>query len=312
MSKPAQDLTRRDFVKSMAAGLAIAATAGRGALVLAGEADKARVRNVLVLSDIHIGYKDDEVDGAEWFSRAMDELNANQVPIDYAVALGDLVHRADAASYKTYLDIRQKSKISPWFEIAGNHDWSGNETKHFEASVRSIKPHAHVDGNVAWFFISDEDAGTRGFISDATIDWLRNGLEQHKDDIKIVCTHQLVADTVRTSTNVDRIIHPKEKIAKVLADFHVDLWMFGHEHHRPYSKEEILRKNGTTFLNVASLSHAYKTKESQSYVLRFEQGAKQILARRRVHDVQDFVKDYDLAIPLDREIRLGAAVASEK
>ncbi len=307
MSDRTHNLTRRTFVKCLAAGVA-AATVGRGVPLLAAEAVK--FRQVLVLSDIHIGYQADGVDGAEWFDRALKELKTNQVPIDYAMALGDLAHTATEAAYKTYLDIRNKSQIAKWFEIAGNHEWHGNEVKNYEALVRSIKPHSYLDGNIAWFFVSDEDAGTPGLMSQETIDWLRSGLEKHKDDVKIVCTHQLVHDTVRASTNKERCIHPKEKIAKILADFPVDLWMCGHEHHRPYSKEEILRKAGTTFLNVASMSHAYNTKESQSYVLRFEEGAKQITARRRVHDVQDFAKEYDLVIPLNRELRLGAVDAT--
>lgn len=295
-------VSRRSFVTRAAVGTVAAASVRSQPLL---GADVPAVRNALVLSDIHVGLEADGVDGGEWFSRAIGELERNQVSIDYAAVLGDISHGATEQALETYVEIRDSSGIPTWFELAGNHEWHGGNTRHYESRVRSLRPHAHVDGNVAWFFLSDEDAGVRGFVSDESIEWLSNELETHKNDVVIVCTHQLVHGTVRASAKDDRCIHPKEKIAQLLSDHRIDLWMFGHEHHRPYSKDDVLRRGRTTFLNVASLSHAYNTRESQSYVLQFEERAKQIVARRRVHDVQAFANEYELIIPLESEIRLG-------
>lgn len=295
-------MTRRDCLKHITAGGVALGLAGA---VPAFEQGNPGKRRVLVLSDTHIGLKADGLDGGEWLARAFKELKDNKVPIDYAMALGDISHGATEEALKTYVELRDNSGIAVWFEVAGNHEYHGGTCEHYEKLVRSTKPYGHIDGNLAWFFISDEEPGVPGNLSDESFAWLKKNVAEHQDKVVIVCSHQLVNDTIRQSTNKSRFIHPKEKIASLLAEHRVDLWMCGHEHHRPYSKEEHTRKNGTTFLNVASMSHAYGSKQSQSFVLEFAEGAKRIVARRRVHDTQRFDKDYEIVVPLDRPIALG-------
>lgn len=301
-----EELTRRECLKRMAAGTAAVGLVGGGVPVF-GAQEKA-TRRVLCFSDCHIGFKADGVDGGEWLRRALDELKENKVRVDFACVLGDIAHHATEESFKTYVELRKKSGIETWFELAGNHEYAKDVgVKHYESLVRSIKPYSHVDGNVAWFFISDEEAGVPGNLSDESCDWLKKSVAAHQDKVVIVCSHQLVHGTVRVSESPQRHIHPKEKIAALLDELRVDLWMCGHEHHRPYSKEEIARKGDTTFINIASMSHAYGSKASQSFVLEFTEGEKKIIARRRVHDEQAFDKDYEVEVPLERAVRLGSA-----
>lgn len=302
MSPYSDELTRRDCLKHIAAGAAAVGLVG----VQPAIGDKpGNTRQVLVSSDTHIGFKADGVDGAEWLERALSELRENRVQIDYAMALGDISHHATADAFRKYVELRDKSGIDRWFELAGNHEYGPDGLKDYETIVRSAKPYAYVDGNIAWFFISDEAKGVPGNISDETDAWLKKSVADHQDKIVIVCSHQLVHDTIRQSKQNARHIHPKEKIAELLEAHRVDLWMCGHEHHRPYSHEEITRKDGTTFINVASMSHAYGSKQSQSFLLEFAEGARKIVARRRVHDTQSFAEDYQTEIPLDRAIQLG-------
>lgn len=303
MSHPTNELTRRDCLKQMAVGTAAAGLLGTQPLFAAP--DKV-VRNVLVFSDTHIGHVADDVDGGEWLKRGLAELKENKVPIDFACALGDIAHRATEDAFTTFVKLRDNSGIKTWFELAGNHEYSKTDgVKYYEQHVRSVKPHSYTDGNIAWFFISDEKAGVPGNISDETYAWLKKGVADNQDKIVIVCSHQLVDGTVRQSESKMRHIHPKEKIAELLAAHRVDLWMCGHEHHKPYSQQEIARKDGTTFINVASMSHAYGSEESQSFLLEFAEGSKKIVARRRVHDKQVFDKDYEIEVPLTHAIKLG-------
>ena len=296
-----EELTRRACVKRIAASAVVMGATGGVVPARAQE----RSRQVLVFSDIHIGHIADGVDGSEWMARALKELRENQIRVDYAMALGDIAHHANADAFKAYKQLKKQSGIETWFELAGNHEYGKEGLEDYEAVVRSAKPYAHIDGNLAWFVISDEAKGVPGNISDETFDWLKKAIAENQDKIVIVCSHQLVHNTIRKSEDAQRYIHPKEKIAEMLKAYRVDLWMCGHEHHRPYSKQEIRRVNNTTFINVASMSHAYGSKESQSFLLQFKQGAKSIVARRRVHDRQEFSIDFETEIPLDREIDLA-------
>jgi len=292
--------TRRDCLKHLTAGAAVGLT---GVVPALGEPTR-KVRHVLAFSDTHIGRKDDGLDGGEWLAKGLAELKENKVPADYALVLGDIAHGATEEAYKTFTKLRDESYIDTWFELAGNHEYHDGKSEHYEKLVRPIKPYSHTDGNIAWFFISDEKPGVKGDLTDESIEWLKRGLAENQDKIVIVCSHQLVNGTVRVSDSPQRYIHPKEKIAEVLDELRVDLWLCGHEHHKPYSQEEIARKDGTTFINIASMSHAYGTKESQSYLLEFVQGEKKIVARRRVHDKQAFDKDYEIEVPLTHAVQL--------
>lgn len=297
------ELTRRDCLKHLTAGTAAVGLVGIQPVF--AEAPN-KTRQVLVFSDTHIGHNADGLDGSEWLKKALTEMKENKVQIDFACALGDIAHRATEDAIRTFVALRDNSGINTWFELAGNHEYAKDiGAKYYQTLVRSTKPHSHVDGNIAWFFISDEEPGVPGNLSDESYAWLKKGVAANQDKIVIVCSHQLVNGTIRKSESPMRHIHPKEKIAELLAEHRVDLWMCGHEHHRPYSHEEILRKDGTTFINVASMSHAYGSKESQSFLLEFAEGSKKIIARRRVHDTQSYAEDFEVTIPLDRAVRLG-------
>lgn len=151
------------------------------------------------MSDLHSGYDQGGKDGAEWFESACKDMSEAGFQIDYAMTLGDITHGGSEVELQRYIEIRAKSGIATWHEIAGNH-----------------------------------------------------------------------------------------------------------EHHTPYSKGHIARVKDTTYINVASMSHAYKTGSSESYLLEFKTGAKEIVARRRRHDSKEFVPEFEVIIPLRHELMPGA------
>lgn len=277
-----------------------------GAVPLLADTDKpSGMRRVLVLSDLHIGRKKEILDGAVWFSRALEDIRKNVGSVSYAVTLGDISQHGRAESIRKYLDVRKKSAIPKWFELAGNHEYRYGGIKNYVTLVRNTDPYLFIDGNIVWFFISDEKGGRQGDITDSTVAWLKKNLALNKDKVLIVCSHQIPADTINKSDKGAYCIHPKEKIADILATRPIDLWLCGHEHHGPYVAANRKRKNNTTFINVASMSHAYGTKKSQSFILEFKQNEKKIMARRRTHDDQCYTPAFDMAIPLRGEIAYG-------
>ena len=264
-----------------------------------------KLRKVWVLSDLHSGLVEGGKDGSEWFSLACKDMQKDHADIAYAMTLGDITHGGNELQLKNYITTRDASVIKTWYEVAGNHEYQGGKADLYQKLIRSTDPYSVVDGNLVWIFLSDEKAGVPGELMPKSCDWLEAELAKHKGKNIIVCSHQGVKDTTFRTDNAQRYLHPADRIAEIIAKSDIALWMSGHEHHTPYSDKHIARVKDTTYINVASMHHAYKTGSSQSYLLEFQSGAKQIIARRREHDTQKFMPQFEVTIPLRHAIELG-------
>lgn len=287
-----------------AAALALGATGIRPCHAQEG----AKVRRAWVLSDIHCGYAEGGKDGAAWLENACTDIRDSGIAMDHAVALGDLTHDGTEAEILAYLKARDTAGINRWHEIAGNHEYDKQGTAGaFTRMIRSTDPYSFLDGNVAWIMLSDEMKGVEGNLREESCQWLEKTLAGYRDKIVIVCSHQLVKGTVSASDQHARHLHPADRIADIIAKSKIDLWLCGHEHHTPYTPGHIVRKGQTTFINVASLSHAYKTGKSQSVILEFEEGTNRIIARRREHDIRGDLPEFETIIPLRMPILPAAS-----
>jgi hypothetical protein len=291
--------SRREFIKMSAGAVTLGALGSPTALGAPTPAN----RKVWVLSDLHSGLQEGGKDGAEWFESACKDMREAKFKIDYAMTLGDISHRAVEDHIQRYIDVRDGSGVAKWYEIAGNHEYHDGKAEAYIRMVRSIDPYSVIDGNIAWFFISDEAPGVAGNLTEKSCQWLEKQLAEHADKTTIVCSHQLVKDTTTQSERPQRHIQPADRIAGIIAKSKIDLWLSGHEHHSRYSKEHICRKDDTTYINVASMSHAYNTHSSQSCLLEFVPGAKEIIARRREHDGNRFLPDFEVKIPLRHPLK---------
>ena len=262
-------------------------------------------RRVMAMSDLHIGRIDDDKDGSEWLRLALEDVARNLPDIAYGITLGDITQHGQGSGLDFYLRHTRSHRIPQWFELAGNHEYYYRHIGEYTKRVRSLDPLLHLDGNIAWFFLSDEADSREGNLTDSTLDWLRANLRKYKDHITVVCSHQLVAHTVRLSDQAPFHLHPVDKIRDILKECRVDLWMCGHEHHSPYTREKIARCGHTTFVNVASMSHSYGTKGSGSTILEFSNGSRELRVRRRDHDQGVFRKEFETVVPLRTECRVG-------
>jgi hypothetical protein len=222
--------------------------------------------------------------------------------------LGDVSQRGDRASVAKYVALRDAGPVPRWFELAGNHDHNGNGIGHFTDLVRSTAPHLFIDGNIAWFFLSDEKGSRQGDILPATFEWLDQTMAGLAGRTLVVCSHQLVAGTLPRSDIASYCLHPEDKVAALLEKHPVDLWLCGHEHHAPYTRDRCVRKGCTTFLNVASMSWLYGTGASESFVLELAGGAREIVARRRNHDTSSYLPEFTVRVPLRVPIACAAAL----
>lgn len=261
-------------------------------------------RRVMVCSDIHIGHTEDGYDGETWFQKALDDYMAVG-SIDYACVLGDIAHNGMTGEFNKYRLIREESVIDTWYELAGNHEYFNNEIESYYSLVCPDPSYMVQDGNVVWFFLSDEVPGNEGNISEKVMVWFIEKLAQNQDKIIIVCTHQCVYDTVRDSTDSVRYIYPKEMIAEICDFFKIDLWLCGHQHYYPYSSSDMFYNGKTLFINVSSLNHSYGTGMSQSVILDFHEETQEILAYRRSHDIAQFESIFTVRIPLPFPLQMA-------
>ncbi len=292
---------RRQFIKITTGAVAV----GVIGIQSSTAATDSKLRKVWVMSDLHCGYVEGGKDGVEWFTLACKDMQQEHADIAYAMTLGDIAHGSNQQQLKNYITTRDASGIKTWYEIAGNHEYHDGKADSFKQLIRSTDPYSIIDGNLAWIFLSDEKAGVQGDLSPESCDWLETELAKHKDKNIIVCSHQGVKDTTIKTDNAQRYIHPADRIAGIIAKSNIALWMSGHEHHGLYSPKHIARVDNTTYINVASLSHAYNTSSSQSFLLEFKPGAKEIIARRRTHDTQIFMPEFEVKIPLLYAIELS-------
>jgi 3',5'-cyclic AMP phosphodiesterase CpdA len=285
---------RRDFIK-MTAG---AAALGALGTPQASAAADSKLRKAWVLSDLHCGYTEGGKDGSEWFELACKDMKQDYADIAYAITLGDITHGGNETQLKNYIKTRDASGFLTWYEVAGNHEYHDGKADSYKQLIRSTNPYSVVDGNLVWIFLSDEMPGVQGDLKPESCDWLENELLKHKGKNLIVCSHQGVKNTTLNTHRGDRHIHPADRISAIIAKSNIALWMSGHEHQSPYTAKHIARVENTTYINVASLSHAYKTGSSQSCLLEFVSGAREIIARRRTHDTRTFMPEFEVKIPL--------------
>ena len=293
--------TRQNFLKLSGAGVCGGAMAPA---LFAASSERQVSRRVMAMSDLHIGRIDDDKDGAEWLRLALEDVATNLPDIACGITLGDITQHGRGDDLDLYLKHTRSHRIPQWFELAGNHEYYHGHIDEYTQRIRSLDPLLHVDGNIAWFFLSDEKDSRKGNLTDSTLDWLRENLRKYKDHITVVCSHQLVANTIRNSDQTPFQLHPVDKIQAILDEYSVDLWMCGHEHHSPYTREKVARRGNTTFVNVASLSHSYGTRGSGSTILEFSNGSRELRVRRRDHDQGIFRKEFEIVVPLRMECRV--------
>jgi 3',5'-cyclic AMP phosphodiesterase CpdA len=300
-------INRRDFLKLSATAAGAALALGNHCAYLAPDDSPVPTptKRIFVCSDIHIGYEEDGLDGEMWLANALSDLT-NLSPINYALVLGDIAHNGLLEEFQKYRSIREQSRIPEWHELAGNHEYFNEDIASYYSTVCPYTSYMVSDGNVVWFLLSDEISGPEGNITDKTFVWFIDQLSKNQDKILIVCTHQCVYGTIRDSTEDVRYIYPKEMIAEILNRFRIDLWLCGHQHYYPYSSEDMYFDGKTTFINISSLNHSYGTQMSQSVLIDLNQGAQQITARRRSHDLHAFDGRFAVSVPVPFPVTLSS------
>jgi calcineurin-like phosphoesterase family protein len=180
-SQQQPDSKRRTFLISAAAGL--------GTVVLWPECLRAAGRalpelSFIVVSDTHLGYRDQESAAKQWSITAAEIADAKG---DFVLHLGDVVDGGREAQYPVYLETR-KVIGKPVHEIPGNHDPQELFEKYIRKPVTMSFDHqwlrvlllnnAHTDSH-------------DGFISPEQIQWIDDQCSDaaRKELMVVVCLH---------------------------------------------------------------------------------------------------------------------------
>jgi predicted MPP superfamily phosphohydrolase len=258
-------------------------------------------RKVWAWADAHIGREIDGRDGGDWARLSYADMKRNVPGVDYGLVLGDVSNRAAEEEFEQYAKLRASSGVVPWFEIVGNHDHRGLGTGLYQQYVRPEERYVVLDGSLAWIMVSAERGSARGLLKPRTQTWLKKVLAKHADKNIIICSHQLVANTLRRTESKPtswRILFPRPFVTKLRRERRIDAWLGGHEHGPPRDGTMAKRCGRTTFINVASLSHVYGTEACHSFVLEMSAGSRTIKARCRDHEQQRFINKFSITIPL--------------
>ncbi len=266
-------------------------------------------KRIFVCSDIHIGHTEDGYDGEAWFSLALADLQSLG-PINYGLTLGDIAHNGMPEEFFKYRALRNASTVPQWHEIIGNHEYFYCDIESYYSIVNPLQSYKVVDGNVVFFMLSDEQDSPVGNISEEILVWFIDQLARNQDKIIVVCTHQLVYGTIRDSTDSVRYIEPREMIEEILSRYRIDLWLCGHQHYYPFASEDMYYNGETHFINVSSMNHGYSTQMSQSVILDFHEGEKEIMAYRRSHDLALFDSRFTVQVKVPFAVTLSGTTAA--
>jgi hypothetical protein len=224
------------------------------------------------------------------------------MPIDMAVIAGDLLKsRSDDEAFNWFLETRAKAPVRHWYEIAGNHD--KRSSPRFERYFQRPPAYGVSFGNVLMLLLSDTEPTSETEISDASFQWWRNMVLEHRERILLTVSHaQLKGSGLLGSIFPSRVIVGSERFEEVLRQAPVTLWASGHTHlpHRlpgTFACREEL--GGSCFINVSAID-AGGLGGSESRFLLFSEGSDRLLIRSRDHDRGRFSADLDIVVTLSR------------
>ena len=137
-----------------------------------------------VVSDTHLGYKDQTHAGTQW-AKTVEELRTTNA--EFVIHLGDIVDAGREPQYGLYLKQRDRLKM-PVHEIPGNHDPLDLFRKHIRTNVDQVVDHQWL----RCILINNARTDSHdGFVTDQQINWIERQCSAAEDEGKYVllCLH---------------------------------------------------------------------------------------------------------------------------
>ncbi len=236
-----------------------------------------------------------------FFEQAIADVNDHVTEVELAVIAGDLMKsRSQDEDFAWFLNIRNRSQVRRWYEIAGNHDVRSEPL--FHRYFPRPSHYAVAFGNILLLLLSDELPSSKTEVSDEAFTWWRDMVLKNQDRIIITVSHgQLKNSGLLGSSLASRQIEGSERFEKVLRQARVAVWASGHTH-LPQGlpgtmsiKEDL---GGTCFVNVSAIDTG-SIMHSQSRFFFFQEGSDTLLIRSRNHSLGRFDAELDIFLTLD-------------
>ena len=156
---------RRLFLGAVGAGVLGSGTRATVALDECVAAADRRPLELLVVTDTHLGYRDQESARRQWEATS---LELAQAPGERIVHLGDVVDGGREPQYAIYKEIRDQIG-KPVHEIPGNHDPPELFARHLRAEIDTVVDHAWL----RLLLLNDSRPESHdGFLSSQQLDWI--------------------------------------------------------------------------------------------------------------------------------------------
>lgn len=241
------------------------------------------------------------------FEDAIFDMNSSTDEIDIAIVAGDIVNRAKEETFAWYLSSREKSYITKWYEIIGNHDLKTDRGLLFRKKLRQEIHYSVLHGNILFIFLSDEERGKPTVIKDETFNWWKKLVIENQDKIIVTVTHaSLDGSTIPFSSFDDRKIKQSHRFRKVLREYKVDLWLSGHLHIPHSFTNTIVKKEdlkGTIFTHISSIRpEMLGLKHSESRFLEFYCDSNKLLIKSRDHKIKKWDSSLEEEFGLSKKV----------
>lgn len=182
MNKTDHRKSRRQFLVTAAAGIGSYPLVPR--CFAEGSKRKLPKVSVVVVSDTHLGYRDQESAARQWKKTAAEISNTSP---ELVLHLGDVVDGGREEQYPIYLKTRE-SIGKPVHEIPGNHDPQPLFEKYIRKPVETV-----VEQQWLRFLLLNNSRTDShdGFLSETQLAWLETQCREAKQDEKYValCMH---------------------------------------------------------------------------------------------------------------------------
>ncbi len=268
--------------------------------------DRAPGQNVLkiwALADIQPRNKDER----NAFTKAVGDINKNIKDVQFAIVAGDIVHTTDENTFDWYIEEKNNSYITDWYEIIGNHDLKSDRGTLFKEKLRSDLNYSVAYGNMLFIFLSDDQRGKPTEVSAEVFEWWKNLVIENQDKIITVVTHApLEGSKIPFSKYDDRQVTDSERFREVLKEYTVDLWLSGHLH-LPNEFTNTINRNkkfsDTLFVHISSIRPEFLgLKHSQSRILEFICGEDIVKIKSRDHKSEKWNKEIEADYKLSKTV----------
>lgn len=236
----------------------------------------------------------------EEYEIAAADIKKNFPYIDMAIFCGDIVQFSNFEDiFLWYKSVKQKTSISEWYEIAGNHDWKSINL--YQKHIRKELNYSVQKGNILFIMMSNEGPGRQSFISDTTFNWWKSLVISNQNKIIITVTHGNLENSGLASSILDRLnINRSFRFIKILKEYKVDIWISGHSHfpgwmHNMHYVNADLQ--GVCFIDTGSIRKDFIT-PIESRLLYFKSGSNIAILQYRDHQNKRSLTNEDYEIML--------------